>query len=85
MADSNDVEIESDIPISKHGEGGSHGRTGNKYYAALRTLKDWESIFIPEAEIPTGVNGTLQYYRLRYGKKHTTRRVKGGLRIWRTE
>ena len=86
MADSNDVRIEKGIPIPGYKHGASRANPAAvKYYERIKELGVGESILIAKGEIPTGITGTLQYHRLKYGKKFTTRRVDGGMRIWRTK
>ena len=86
MVDNNDVRIEKGIPIPGYKHGASRANPAAvKYYERLKELQAGESILIPEEEIPTGITGTLQYHRLKYGRKFTTRRMDGGLRIWRME
>ena len=86
MVDNNDVRIEKGIPIPGYKGGGSRANPAAiKYYERLKELQAGESILIAEGEIPTGITGTLQYHRLKYGRKFTTRRMDGGLRIWRME
>lgn len=50
----------------------------------MREIKVGQSFLIPSSELPKHVGQSVRNSAAYYGKKVAVRKVKGGVRVWRT-
>lgn len=74
--------IEKNVPL------GPRSRSGGSSYP-FAEMEVGDSFFIPVQrdvqKFRNGLSQSLSYQRLRYQRKFATRKVEGGIRVWRVQ
>lgn len=84
MSEKHVMKLESGIPIPAYGKGIS----GSCKYPLLLVMQVGDSFLIPTKNTQQealAIQNYLSQWSKKHGQKHVTRRVDGGVRVWRIE